>query len=200
MNEAGPPPLSDKAVVRLVRKGHKEYFRFLVDRYQSRVFAVGMRFLRNKEDARDFTQDVFLKAYEALPGFRGGMGTGSTSFASWITRIAWRQGINVVQRRKVSVSLEEAWEPVTREGPESEHLRRGILEALREASRGLTSLQVSCLELSFFYGLKYREISEITEVPVNTVKSHVFRAKKLLKEKLRGTEAEGYHELRNLYE
>ena len=193
MDESGVPTLADRDVLRLVRKGHVDYFRILVDRYQSRVFSIGMRFLRNREDALDFSQEVFLKAFDALPGFRGEKRGGS--FGGWLTTIAYRHGINSVKRRTTYISLAEDFEPAGGISPEADRFSRRIKDVLAEAAAGLAEGQRMCIDLAFFYGLRYGEISEITGIPVNTVKSHIFRGKKLLKEKLLGTEAEDYHDL-----
>ena len=195
MNEGRAGALADREVIRLVRKGHVDYFRILIDRYQSRIYSIGIRFLKNREDALDFTQEVFLKDFEALPGFRGASSSQKGSFAGWITRIAYRYGINTVKRRKIYVSMAEGYEPSGKSNPEEDHLRKNISAALKDAVRGLSAGQKMCIDLSFFYGLTYGEISEVTGISENTVKSHIFRAKKILKKRLRGTEAEDYNDL-----
>ena len=70
--------------------------------------------------------------------------------------------------------------------PEEEQIRKVTLDAIRESVSDLPENYGMCVEMYFFHGLKYEEISEITDFPVNTIKSHIFRAKKILAKKLRG--------------
>ncbi len=180
----------DEEIVSKVNRGNVDLFGELVGRYQKKIFNIGMMFFRNHDDASDFAQEVFLKAYNSLGTFQG-----KSRFVFWITRVAYNHGINSVKGRRAAESLAESalsWEGAT---PEETHLKEEVRSALRKAVAELPENYRICVDLYFFYGLRYAEISEITGFPVNTVKSHVFRAKQVLRDSLQGTIAEEYHEM-----
>ncbi len=145
-----------------------------------------MSFFRNSTDADDFVQDVFFKTYTNLKTFRG-----EAKFSTWLMRVAYNLAVNSVKRRREYMSLSEETEiPDTDEGPEQKQLRRVLNEAVRAALSELPERYGVCIDMYFFYDLSYAEISSIMDIPVNTVKSHVFRAKKMLREKLSDTAQE----------
>jgi RNA polymerase sigma-70 factor (ECF subfamily) len=176
---------TDEQIVGKVREGEIELFREIVLRYQRRIFGIGMRFHRNRDDAYDFTQEVLIKAYNHLPSYRG-----ESRFYSWLIRIAYNHGINAVKSGRPCVSLAEDYLHSPEDGPEAIHVREEIRAALSRAVQELPERYRICVDLFFFFGLSYPEIAGITGFPVNTIKSHVFRAKQLLKDALRGTAAE----------
>ena len=172
----------DQLIVSQIVAGQKDLFRLLVRQYERAVFGMGLSFFRNQEDASDFTQDVFLKAFRSLPGFEG-----RSRFSTWLYKIAYNTAINEVNRRKEYHSLAE--EDVDKlvssiETPEGAAIRNAARKAVQEAIKELPERFRICIDLFFFYDCSYQEIEVITEIPVNTIKSHVFRAKILLKEKL----------------
>lgn len=173
--------LPDEEVLNLVLDGDTEAFSILVKRHRNRVLRLGMSFLHDAEDAADFTQDVFIKAYMGLGSFKG-----RSSFSTWLLRIAYNAAINAKQRRKESLPIDEEDEIPGELGVDESHEKDVAVEAVRAAMAGLPPRQAICIELYFYYNLKYAEISEVTGFPVNTIKSHVFRAKKILREKLAG--------------
>ncbi len=187
--------LPDEDIIPLILKGAKDQYGLIVKRYQGRIFGIGMRFFHNEEDASDFVQDVFVRAYENLGSFKGTGIFGQGKFSSWLLKIAYNYGINSLKRTKRYVSLADAEEPVSKEGPPEIQKKGEIKKALKDALGTLPEKYAICLDLYFFYGVSYPDISEITGFPVNTIKSHVFRAKGLLRKTLKGTDAEDYHEL-----
>jgi len=175
---------NDRLVVSQIVSGQKNLFRLLVRQHEKAVFGMGMSFFRNRNDAEDFTQDVFLKAYRSLSNFEG-----RSRFSTWLYKIAYNTAINEVNRRKEYFSLaEEDAEKIVNNGetPERITLRNAAREAVRSAIKELPERFRVCIDLFFFYDRSYQEIEAITGIPVNTIKSHVFRAKMLLKEKLEG--------------
>jgi RNA polymerase sigma-70 factor (ECF subfamily) len=171
---------SDEAVAAEVLGGNAEAFRLLVERYERQVTGMGRGFLRNAEEAADFAQDVFLKAFRALGQFEG-----RSRFSTWLYRIAYTSALNRVNRRKEYRSLSEQEQAGAYRTPEEEHMKNIVGGAVRKAVSELPEKYRVCLDLFFFYGRSYDEIRLITGYPVNTIKSHVFRAKKLLREKLK---------------
>lgn len=191
MDKALPPSLRsieriitqkrDSVLVKAVLAGDESSFAKLVSLYKKKVSALGMGFLRNEADTEDFVQEVFLKVYTKLPTFRG-----DSMFSTWLTRIAYTTAVNSVQRRKSYVSLSEQAE-IEAAGftPEEAEIRRITKNAVREAISTLDEKYAVCLDLYFFHDIQYSQISEITGFPENTIKSHIFRAKKILREKLK---------------
>ena len=173
----------DRLIVSQVVAGQKDLFRLLVRQHEKAVYGMGLNFFRNPEDASDFTQEVFLKAYRSLSGFEG-----RSRFSTWLYKIAYNTAINEVNRRKEYHSLaeEDNADLLVSSGdtPERAALRNAAKEAVRSAIKELPERFRVCVDLFFFYDRSFKEIEAITGIPVNTIKSHVFRAKILLREKL----------------
>jgi RNA polymerase sigma-70 factor (ECF subfamily) len=177
----------DLLIISQIVSGQKDLFRLLIRRYERNVYGMGISFFRNKEDASDFTQEVFLKVYRSLSGFEG-----RSRFSTWLYKIAYNTAVNGVNRRKEYQSLAEDAELVSdAETPEKTLLRQAASQAVMEALEGLPERYRVCVDMFFFYDRSYQEIEAITGIPVNTIKSHVFRAKKLLREKLEGIAESG---------
>jgi len=179
---AGKTDINEQLTVSQIVSGQKDLFRLLVRRNERAVYGMGMSFFRNKEDACDFTQEVFLKAYRSLGSFEG-----RSRFSTWLYKIAYNTALNEVNRRKEYHSLaEEDAQKLSSPGdtPERALIRSAAREAIETALKELPERFRICVDLFFFYDRSYREIEAITGFPVNTIKSHVFRAKKLLREKL----------------
>ena len=139
-----------------------------------------MSFFKNQTDTEDFVQDVFLKAYTKLETFRG-----DSLFSTWLTRIAYTTALNSIKRRKEYLPLADEnilYDPDLT--PEEKEVKRITIETVRESVKELPEKLALCLDLYFFYDMSYLEICDVTEMPINTVKSNIFRAKKLLREKL----------------
>jgi len=171
----------DSALVKSTLAGDEASFSKLMSLYKNKVKALGMGFFKNEADTEDFTQEVFLKVYTKLSTFRG-----DSLFSTWLTRLAYNIAINSIQRRKEFCSLAESTELEAKDlNPEEQEIRKLTKEAVREAIKELEDRYAVCLDLYFFHDIQYSQISEITGFPENTIKSHIFRAKKILKEKLK---------------
>jgi RNA polymerase sigma-70 factor (ECF subfamily) len=171
----------DRIIVEQILAGQKELFRFLASRHERAVYAMGMSFFHNRDDAADFTQEVFLKVFRSLSRFEG-----RSRFSTWLYKIAYNTALNSLAREKDYHSLAEDEVIPDRDGdtPERKMLREAAKEAVLEAVGDLPGRYRICVDLFFFYDRSYQEIEAITGYPVNTIKSHVFRAKKLLRKKL----------------
>jgi RNA polymerase sigma-70 factor (ECF subfamily) len=171
-----------------VLSGNKESFAVLVRRYQNKVYSLGLRFFRNTDDARDFAQEVFVKAFERLASFRG-----EARFSTWLMKVAYYHGISVQRSKKESRSLPDDFDiPDRGETPEELHARGVAARALKDALKLLPDRYRICIDLYFSFGMTYEEVSLATVIPVGTVKSHVFRAKQALRAALKGSGAEDY--------
>jgi len=171
----------DRMIVSQIVSGQKELFRLLVKRHEQAVYGMGMSFFRNVEDASDFTQEVFLKVFRNLSRFEG-----RSRFSTWLYKIAYNTAINNVTRKRVYHSLAEDEIVSDADTPERKLFRNLARDAVLEAIMELPERFRVCVDLFFFYDRSYQEIQVITGYPVNTIKSHVFRAKKILREKLEG--------------
>jgi RNA polymerase sigma-70 factor (ECF subfamily) len=176
----------DRTIVAQIVSGQKELFRLLVKRHEQAVYGMGMSFFRNAEDASDFTQEVFLKTYRNLARFEG-----RSRFSTWLYKIAYNTAINSFNRKKEYQTLVEEENVPDNDTPERKLLRELAREAVLEAVKELPERFRVCVDLFFSYDRSYQEIEAITGFPVNTIKSHVFRAKKILREKLAGYAGSG---------
>lgn len=171
---------AEEILVRSAAGGNSRAFAELVKRYHRRVSALGMSFFKNSADTEDFVQDVFIKVYTKLKDFRS-----ESRFSTWLLRIGYTTAINSIKRRKEYLPLGDEtllWDQDYT--PEEMQMRRLTIEAVRESITELPERFAVCLDMYFFYDMAYGDICEVTGLPLNTVKSHIFRAKKLLKEKL----------------
>ncbi|MDR3303402.1 MAG: sigma-70 family RNA polymerase sigma factor [Treponema sp.] len=174
--------LDDQMIVAEVVSGQKELFRLLVNRHQKKVYGMGLSFFRNADDASDFTQEVFLKVYRNLARFEG-----RSRFSTWLYAIAYNTGVNNVTRRTEYQSLADQGSDslaAATDTPEQDAVREAVRTAVLKAVANLPERYRVCVDLFFFYERSYQEIEAITGYPVNTIKSHVFRAKKLLRAQL----------------
>lgn len=170
----------DSALVQSALSGNTSSFARLMSLYKTRIFYFGKSFFHNDADSEDFVQDVFLKVFMHLDSFKG-----ISQFSTWLMRIAWTTAVNAVNRRKEYLPIADETALLDNDStPEEQQIKKLTGEAVRQAIAELPEKYAVCIEMYFFYDIPYQEISEITEFPVNTIKSHIFRAKKILREKL----------------
>ena len=168
------------ALIRAAGNGDSRAFAKLVSKYERRLRFLGMRFFKNDTDCDDFVQEVFIKVFTGLHSFKG-----DSQFSTWLMRIAYNTAVNTINRRKEYLSFPENYEILdTTTDPEEKHLREMTAQVIRESISELPEKFSMCLIFYFYYDMSYNEISILTDLPVNTIKSHVFRAKKILKDKL----------------
>ena len=173
---------ADNTLTAHVLKGEIKAFRKIVERHQARIFYLGMRFFRNLHDAEDFAQEVFLKAYKKL-----GMFKGQASFGSWLYRLAFNLAINEYRLAKRRLmEIEVARDDLEDESPTPEFylIRAEEMAEVQRVLREIPDRYNLVLTMHYFDGLSYQEIAELTGYPINTIKSHIHRAKRLIKSKL----------------
>ncbi len=174
--------LSDADLVGRSRSGDNKAFEALVRRYQKLVYNVIYQMTRNHESASDLTQDTFLKAYRALPGFDT-----SKSFKPWLLKIATNSSLNLIRDQKGQQSLDQLLEdnpqiePASTEDLEQEVEWRISHHMLFEALGKLPLLQRRVFVLRYQQDLPYEEIAEVCETSVSSVKSLLFRARENLR-------------------
>lgn len=174
---------TDKELVRRVQKGDKRAFDLLFSRYQHKILSLVSRYLRDAQDVEDVTQEAFIKAFRALPRFRG-----ESAFYTWLYRIAINTAKNhlVARSRRppgVDVDVEDAefmdGAELLKEGesPESALVRDELSAAIDTAIAQLPDDLRSAVTLREFDGLSYEQIAQIMDCPVGTVRSRIFRAR-----------------------
>jgi RNA polymerase sigma-70 factor, ECF subfamily len=154
-------------------KGDPAAFEPLVRKYERALFSVALRLMRDYEDARDATQNTFIRAFEGLERYDP-----DRKFFSWIYRIAVNECLNLRRARKPQEPLGEDFEvpPRSFEGLQAAEAR----ERMDEALAALTLEYREVIVLRYFAELSYAEISEATGVPEKTVKSRLFSARQRL--------------------
>lgn len=173
--------IRDRFLIKEVLVGNSVAFSTLMNLYQNRVEAVGMRFFHNRTDTEDFVQEVFFKVFKNLSSYKG-----ESKFSTWLTRIAFTTAVDSKNsRNKIEPLSDENNLYSNFDTPEEEQLKLATKDAVKQAISELPEKYGRCLEMYFFLGMNYEDISETTGIPVNTIKSHIFRAKKTLFEKLK---------------
>jgi RNA polymerase sigma-70 factor (ECF subfamily) len=166
---------SDGTLVRRCCNGDRRAFEALVVRYERPVYNAALRMLRDREEARDVAQTVFLKVYEHLGEYDP-----SHRFYSWIYRIALNESINTLQRRRPRAPLDPEMageEP----GPDDSLSQVQLSGGLAAAVAGLRDEYRAVIVLRHYLGCSYEDMASIVGVPVKTVKSRLFSARQLLK-------------------
>jgi RNA polymerase sigma-70 factor (ECF subfamily) len=181
---------TDEEIIQSVLNNKTDDFSHIVKRYQQKIYSIGIRFFKNEEDARDFTQDFFVKIFSKLETYKG-----KAPFKNWLIKIAYNMGISKLKGKKEHIKLIEENTSKEKEVPERLQFNNEIKDILNKAIQTLPENYIICVDLYFFWGLPYKEISKITNVPVNTIKSNILRAKKILYNNLKGTIAEDYNEM-----
>jgi RNA polymerase sigma-70 factor (ECF subfamily) len=183
---------SDLSLVQRVQHGDRGAFDVLVLKYQHKVVKLVMRYVRNPAEAEDIAQDAFIKAYRALPQFRG-----DSAFYTWLYRIAINTAKNAVvarDRNPVDFDLdmtnnEESYEMQGRlkdsETPEALVLTDEIRTTVNAAIANLPDDLRTAIVLRELEGLSYEEIAATMDCPVGTVRSRIFRAREAIDSRLR---------------
>ncbi len=181
----------DRELVQKVQKGDKNAFDVLVRKYQFKIIKLISRYVSDPTEALDVSQEAFLKAYRALPGFRG-----DSAFYTWLYRIAINTAKNylVAQGRRPPGSDIDAQEAEQYDGqsflkeyetPERVLLKDEIEETVFKAIEELPEDLRTAITLREFEGMSYEEIAQTMGCPIGTVRSRIFRAREAIDNKLR---------------
>lgn len=182
---------ADQRLVERVQAGEKKAFDLLVTKYQSRIVNVITRYIRDPVEALDLAQEAFIKAYRALPNFRG-----ESAFYTWLYRIAINTAKNhiVAQGRRPPSDDIEASEAEYLEGPsalkdsstpESMLQRDEIQNVIFSTIEALPEDLRTAITLREIEDMSYEEIAEAMGCPIGTVRSRIFRAREAIEKKLR---------------
>ncbi len=173
--------MTDEAIIELVLNGNTHIFSGLVDKYRDNVYGMAFRFTNNSSDAQDLSQEIFIKAFKNLHRFNG-----RSKFSTWLYRLSYNLCIDWTRSNKhrpAAVDLSEYDNELaeSRAGPEESLMVKQRRQALRQAIYGLKDKYRNILILFYFQGLSYEEIAGIMEIPVKTVETQLYRARKQLK-------------------
>jgi RNA polymerase sigma-70 factor (ECF subfamily) len=181
----------DQLLVERVQKGDKTAFDLLIQKYQHRIVSLVSRYVSDSSEAQDVAQEAFIKAYRALPRFRG-----DSAFYTWLYRIAINTAKNwlVARNRRPPASDIDAADAEQydmesrlkdRGTPEHELLREEIEQTVFAAIAALPDDLRTAIMLREMDGMSYEEIAVTMECPIGTVRSRIFRAREAIDEKLK---------------
>ena len=176
----------DQQLVARVQRGDKTAFDVLVRKYQFRVAKLVSRYVNDRSEVEDVTQEAFIKAYRALAGFRG-----ESAFYTWLYRISINTAKNYLVsmgRRPPRTDIDAEDAEVLSGGaelreintPENNMLRDEIAETVRRTIEGLPDDLRTAITLREFDGLSYEEIASVMDCPIGTVRSRIFRAREAI--------------------
>ena len=182
----------DHELVLRAQRGDKRAFGLLVDKYQRKLGRLLSRMIRDQSEIEDVVQESFIKAYRALPNFRG-----DSAFYTWLYRI----GINTAKNYLVSMgrrptvstdieiedaeNFEDGNELRTTETPESSMMTKQIAQTVNDTVESLPEELRTAITLREIEGLSYEEIATVMGCPIGTVRSRIFRARETIALKLR---------------
>lgn len=182
----------DQQLVERAQRGDKRAFELLVSKYQRKLARLLSRFIRDTTEVEDVTQEAFIKAYRALPTFRG-----DSAFYTWLYRI----GINTAKNYLVALgrraptttdfnsaeaeNFEDGEQLRDMNTPENELISRQVAETVNQTLGELPEELRTAITLREIEGLSYEDIASIMNCPIGTVRSRIFRAREAIAERLR---------------
>jgi len=182
----------DRQLVARAQRGDKQAFELLVEKYQRKLARLLSRFIRDPAEVEDVTQEAFIKAYRALPAFRG-----DSAFYTWLYRIGINTAKNylMAMRRRATTSTEVEAEDAEgfEEGeqlrdintPESVLLSNEIARTVNATIEQLPEELRTAIQMREIEGMSYEDIAKAMDCPIGTVRSRIFRAREAIAEQLR---------------
>ena len=182
----------DRQLVERAQRGDKRAFELLVEKYQRKLARLLSRFIRDPAEVEDVTQEAFIKAYRALPAFRG-----DSAFYTWLYRIGINTAKNYLmamgRRAPTSTEVEAEEAEGFEEGeqlrdintPESVLLSNEIAQTVNSTIEKLPEELRTAIQLREIEGMSYEDIAKVMDCPIGTVRSRIFRAREAIAEQLR---------------
>lgn len=184
--------LIDQQLVSLSQSGDHNAFGLLVEKYQSRLYRVILRIIKNQAVVEDLVQESLIKAYRSIANFRG-----DSAFYTWLYKIGLNTARNYLYEKKHRLQINDAVELEDAENfstaldihhaetPETELINKQIAQTVNDAIANLPTDLQTAISLREIEGLSYEQISEIMGCPIGTTRSRIFRARNIISEKLR---------------
>ncbi len=183
---------TDTNLMLRIKNGDQQAFRELVERYKLSVLNLCLRFTNNKEDAEDLAQDVFIRIFQAAPGYEV-----KAAFTTWLYRITVNHCLNYQRRKKIlhffpldhgkdSYHQSQRHLPdfAAKERPDADFEKKEVQKYVQQAIQCLPENQKTVLILYRYHDLSYKEIAEVLDTTVSAVESRLHRAKENLRKKL----------------
>ncbi len=173
---------SDKDIVTKILNGNIQEFAVVVKNTERLVTQIVRKMTTNEDTQKDLVQDIYLKVYQNLSSFQF-----KSKLSTWIANIAYNTTINFLQKKKIIITeIEKTMETnfVMNENPELETIRMETIEILTKEIDKLPPLYKTLITLYHLEELSNKEISEITNLPEGTIKSYLYRARKILKDNI----------------
>jgi RNA polymerase sigma-70 factor (ECF subfamily) len=171
---------NEESLIGKITGGEREYFGELVLKHQDFIFNVVRNYVRFEEEARDITQEVFVKAYENIGSFRG-----ESKFSSWLYRIAYNLSMNWSERKKGrEAQLDDGFaESIAEEGSTADEMfdRELVLARIKDVIEEMPVKYKIIIKLYYFEEKSYQEIADTLGIPINTVKIQLLRARAVIK-------------------
>ncbi|MFA5817278.1 MAG: sigma-70 family RNA polymerase sigma factor [Bacteroidales bacterium] len=176
--------INDTDCIRMVLRGEKGYFAFLVKKYGDKAYNLCYKILRNQEEARDSAQEAFVKAYEALPGFRL-----DSSFSTWFYRIIYNTCISKIRKDRFTTGFEPEDEVWNELGNDNEAISQLDLEDMRKLLTGayevLNPDEIFLAEQFYREECSIEELAGMTGLSQSNVKVKLFRARQKMLEQIK---------------
>lgn len=185
-------------VCKAVEDNNQLAYAELMDRYRDSIYHTMFKMVHNHDDAEDLTIEAFGKAFRKLASY-----TPNFAFSTWLFKIATNNGIDFLRKKRVNLlSIDDTLEDEGQQDfsnnllsdaldPEEQYIREQRQLIMRTLLNKLTEKYRVMIELRFFDEMSYQEISEQLDLPIGTVKAQLFRAKELLYDVLKNSDAEG---------
>lgn len=182
----------DQQLVHLSQAGDLKAFGLLVEKYQSRLYRMILRVIKNPSTVEDLVQESLIKAYRSITSFRG-----DSAFYTWLYKIGLNTARNYLYDAKRNVHIDEsialedaenfgtAIDIHQAETPETELINKQIAKTVNDAIAALPTELQTAITLREIEGLSYEQISNIMDCPVGTTRSRIFRARNIISEKLK---------------
>ncbi len=170
----------EKYIITEVKNGNYERFGELIHIYQSPLYIFINRIIRNNDDAKDLTQETFFKAYRSIKSFKF-----KSKFSTWLFQIGYNESINFIRKHARHIAIEKS---IAIKFIDDYHIaaveKNELNEEIEKSLHELKQEQRIALHLLYREEKSYKEIADIMEIPINTVKSHIRRGKDILKQRL----------------
>lgn len=180
----------EKRLIKKIKKGDHQAFADMVDKYKNSIYVICLRMVGNRQEAEDLSQETFLRAYRYIGQFDI-----DRKFSTWLFRIATNLSIDYLRRRKPGVSLDaeipgteglslEAMLPNEEVAPDEQMVRNEREQMVQREIEHLPEKYRTAVVLKYIEDLRLKEISEIMEIPVATVKTRIHRGREILRKYL----------------